>query len=91
MTAKRAAAAGLGGFLFAVAGIAAASNFVPEAQDDFFTAGAHQFHVWCPGAGDYTATAKGANAEEAQMKLYKAAQSSGRSGCWPVWQGKIPG
>jgi hypothetical protein len=88
---KRVMAAALGGVLFAAAGIAAAGNFTSDEQGDFFAAGHHQFYVWCQGTKDYVATARGANAEEAQMKLYKAAKMSGRAACWPVWQGRVNG
>jgi hypothetical protein len=91
MTVKRVLAAAFGGVLFAAAGIAAAGNFASDRQGDFFAAGTHQFYVWCSGTGDYVATAQGANAEEAQMKLYNAAKAAGRSACWPVWQGRVAG
>jgi hypothetical protein len=91
MMTKRVLAAAFGGALFAVAGIAAAGNFASDRQGDFFAAGTHQFYVWCNGAHDYVATEKGANAEEAQMKLYNAAKAAGRSSCWPVWQGRVAG
>jgi len=35
--------------------------------------------------------AEGMNAEEAQMKLYQAAKSAGKTSCWPVWQGRVAG
>ena len=91
MVGKRVLAAALGGVLFAAAGIAAAGNFSSDRQGDFFAAGTHQFYVWCPGSKNYSATAQGSNAEEAQMKLYNAAKAAGRSTCWPVWQGRVAG
>ena len=89
MIARRIAIAALGGFLFAAAGVAAAGNFSSDRQVDFFAEGTHQFYVWCSGHQDYVATAEGANAEEAQMKLYNAAKDAGQTACWPVWQGRI--
>ena len=91
MIVKRVLAAALGGVLFAAAGVAAAGNFSSDRQVDFFARGTHQFYVWCSGNGDYLATAEGANAEEAQMKLYNAIKSSGKNSCWPVWQGRVAG
>ena len=91
MIAKRVLAAAFGGVLFAAAGIAAAGNFASDRHGDFFAEGTHQFYVWCSGAHDYVATASGANAEDAQMKVYNAAKAAGRSSCWPVWQGRVAG
>ena len=91
MIMRRIVAAALGGVLFAAAGVAAASNFSSDRQVDFFASGTHQFYVWCSANQDYVATADGANAEEAQMKLYSAAKDSGNTACWPVWQGRIAG
>lgn len=91
MIAKRVLAAALCGVLFAAAGVAVAGNFSSDRQVDFFAQGTHQFYVWCSGTGDYVATAEGANAEEAQMRLYNAAKSSGKTACWPVWQGRVAG
>jgi hypothetical protein len=79
-----------GGVLFAVAGVAVAANFTSSHQTDFFAPGTHQFYVWCAGSRDYMATANGSNAEDAQMKLYDAAKSKGKTTCWPVWQGRVP-
>lgn len=79
------------GVLFAAAGIAVAGNFTTDRQGAFFAAGTHQFHVWCHGTRDYVATAYGANAEAAQMKLYNDAKAAGHTACWPVWQGKVAG
>jgi hypothetical protein len=91
MIVKRAMAAAVGGVLFAAAGVAAAGNFSSDRQVDFFAPGTHQFYVWCSSAQDYVASAEGANAEEAQMKLYDAAKASGNAACWPVWQGRVAG
>jgi hypothetical protein len=89
MTIRRVLAAAVGGVLFAAAGVAAAGNFSSDRQVDFLANGTHQFYVWCSNAQDYLATADGANAEEAQMKLYNAAKAGGNTACWPVWQGRI--
>ena len=89
MNARRILAAAIGGILFAAAGVAAAGIFASDRQVDFFAEGTHQFYVWCSGNKDYLATAQGANAEEAQMKLYNAAKDSGKAACWPVWQGRV--
>jgi len=55
--------------------------------------GKHQFYVYCSGGDiskDYTTTADGANATEAQMKAYEAAKAkAGNTSCWPVWQGLV--
>jgi hypothetical protein len=91
MTTKRILGAVVGGVMFAVAGVAVAANFLSSAQTDFYAPGTHQFYVWCAGSSDYMATAVGANAEDAQMKLYDATKAKGRSTCWPVWQGRIGG
>lgn len=91
MIVRRVLAAALGGVLFAAAGVAAAGNFASDRQVDFFAKGTHQFYVWCSGTSDYVATAEGSNAEEAQMKLYQAAKSAGKTSCWPVWQGRVAG
>ena len=89
MIVKRVLAAALGGVLFAAAGVAAAGNFSSDRQVDFFAKGTHQFYVWCSGTGDYIATAEGANAEEAQMKLYPRRKPRERPPAWPVWQGRV--
>src|SRR5215470_3798350 len=86
MIATRVLVAAVGGILFAAAGVAVAGNFSSDRQVDYFAAGTHQFYVWCSGSGDYIATAKGANAEEAQMALYHQAKAAGKRACWPVWQ-----
>ncbi len=89
MMTRRVLAAAFAGVLFAAAGVAAAGNFSSDHQVDFLSEGTHQFYVWCSATQDYVATAQGANAEEAQMKLYNAAKTSGNAACWPVWQGRI--
>jgi len=91
MTIRRILAAAVGGVIVAVAGVAVAATFTSSARSDFFAAGKHQFYVWCAGGQDYMATADGANAEDAQMKLYDFAKAHGRSTCWPIWQGRVPG
>ena len=79
------------GILCAAAGVAAAGNLSSDRQVDFFASGTHQFYVWCPGTHDYMAAAEGADAQDAQMKLYKTTKASGKSACWPVWQGRVAG
>lgn len=91
MIMRRILAAAVGGVIFAAAGVAVASNFLSSAQTDFYAPGKHQFYMWCAGASDYMATENGRDAEDAQMKLYTAAKSFGRSTCWPVWQGRVGG
>lgn len=89
MIAKRILAACIGGILFTAAGVAAAGNFASDRQVDYFAKGTHQFYVWCSTGGDYIATERGTNAEDAQMKLYNAAKAAGKTACWPVWQGRV--
>ena len=89
MTTKRILAAMAGGVLVAVAGGAMAASFSSSARSDFYSPGKHLFYVWCAGGSDYMATAGGANAEDAQMRLYDASKAHGRSACWPVWQGRV--
>ncbi len=89
MTRNRILGAIVAGLIVAVAGVAVASSMSSGGQSDFFTAGKHQFYVWCAGGKDYTATVSGANAEDAQMKLYNAAKAHGHTSCWPVWQGRV--
>ena len=91
MTMRRVLAAAIGGVMVAVAGVAVAANFTSSGRSDFFSAGKHQFYVWCAGSADYMATEAGNNAEDAQMKLYEATKAGGKTNCWPVWQGRIPG
>jgi len=88
---RRILAAMAGGLIFAAAGVAAAGNFVSSADTDFFSGGKHQFYVWCTGSSDSMATSSGRNAEDAQLKLYQSLKASGRSTCWPVWQGRVSG
>jgi len=82
-------AAAAGGMIFVAAGVAAAGNFTSSAHADFFSAGTHQFYVWCPGSTDYMATQSGKDAEDAQLRLYDASKADGRPACWPVWQGRV--
>jgi hypothetical protein len=89
MTMRRVLGAMAGGFIFAAAGVAAAGNFTSSAHTDFFSPGSHQFYVWCAGSPDYTTTASGNSAEDAQLRLYDAIKATGRSTCWPVWQGRV--
>lgn len=53
--------------------------------DDMSKSGTHQFYVWCTGKDDYTETAQGANAKEAQSSVAAKAGNT----CWPVWQGLV--
>ena len=91
MSVSRILVVALAGVLCAAAGVAAAGNLSSDRQVDFFASGTHQFYVWCPGTDDYMATARGTDAEDAQMKLYNATKASGRLACWPVWQGRVVG
>jgi hypothetical protein len=79
----------LGGIIFVAAGVAVAANVMSNRQVDFFASGTHQFYVWCAGSKDYIATEQGANAEDAQIKLYNQNKANGHSRCWPVWQARI--
>jgi len=91
MTLKRVVGAAIGGVIVAVAGVALAANLTSSKQADFFAAGRHQFYVWCAGGSDFMAMANGANAADAQMKLYNDEKRAGKTNCWPVWQGRISG
>jgi hypothetical protein len=91
MIAVRGLVAAVGGVLVAAAGVAAAGNFSSDRQVDFYAEGTHQFYVWCAGAGDHSATAKGMNAEDAQLALYRTIKTAGKTACWPVWQGRVAG
>jgi hypothetical protein len=73
------------------ASIAAAGNFVSAAHSDFYSAGRHQFYVWCGGAGDHRAIEAGKDAEDAQLRLYQESKAAGHTACWPVWQGRVAG
>jgi hypothetical protein len=73
------------------ASIAAASNFTTAAHSDYYSAGRHQFFVWCGGAGDHMAIEAGKDAEDAQLRLYEQAKAAGHTACWPVWQGRVAG
>lgn len=75
--------------LFAGAGVAAAGSFASDQDADFYSPGQHQFYMWCPGASNYMTTAAGQNAEDAQLRLYRASKASGHSECWPLWQGRV--
>jgi hypothetical protein len=90
MSMRRILAAAAGGVLVAVAGVAVAANFTSSAQTDFYSPGKHQFYVWCAGGSDYMASESGANAEDAQMKLYHQTKAHGKNTCWPIWQGRVP-
>ena len=79
------------GVLATAAGIAAAGSLSSDREVDFYTAGQHQFYMWCPGGKDYFATQQGVSAEEAQMTLYAATKGIGKTQCWPVWQGRAAG
>jgi hypothetical protein len=91
MTLKRVVGAAVGGVMVAVAGVALAANLTSSKQADFFAAGRHQFYVWCAGGSDFMAMQNGANAADAQMKLYTDEKRAGKTNCWPVWQGRISG
>jgi hypothetical protein len=73
------------------ASIAAAGNFTTAAHSDFYSAGRHQFYVWCGGAGDHMAIESGKDAEDAQLRLYQQSKAAGHTSCWPVWQGRVAG
>jgi hypothetical protein len=88
---KRMLGAAVGGIIVAVAGVALAANFTSSKQADFFASGRHQFYVWCAGGADFMALKSGANAADAQMKLYNDEKKAGKVNCWPVWQGRISG
>lgn len=81
----------LGCAALAGASIAVAGNFTTAAHSDFYSAGRHQFYVWCGGAGDHVAIEAGKDAEDAQMRLYDQSKAAGQTGCWPVWQGRVAG
>lgn len=91
MTMKRVLGAAVGGVMVAVAGVALAANLTSSKQADFFAAGQHQFYVWCAGGSDFMAMQSGSSAEDAQMKLYTSEKRAGKTNCWPVWQGRVPG
>lgn len=73
------------------ASIAAAGNFTTAAHSDFYSAGRHQFYVWCGGTGDRTAIEAGKDAEDAQLRLYEQSKAAGHTACWPIWQGRVAG
>ncbi len=70
----------------AVAGVSAASNLTSQRGSDFYAPGKHQFYVWCASGKDHLAYQSGASAEDAQMRLYRAAIDQK---CWPIWQGRV--
>ncbi len=88
---RRMFAAVAGGMILGAAGMSAAGNLVSSGDNDYFTSGKHEFYVWCAGSGDSTAVSAGADAEAAQMTLYRSLKAAGRSTCWPVWQGRLGG
>lgn len=68
--------------------VGAASAEPNAARENYYTAGTHQFYVWCTGGvPSYTATADGSTAEDAQLKAYEESKAKGK--CWPLWQGKV--
>jgi hypothetical protein len=73
------------------AGVAAADSYASSKALAFYSAGHHQFYVWCAGAKDYKTLSSGRNAEDAQLRLYDLLKAKGQTACWPVWQGKVPG
>jgi hypothetical protein len=75
--------------VLAAAGVAVAANMTSSRHSDFYSPGRHQFYVWCAGGKDSVEYQDGANAEDAQAKLYAAEKSAGAKNCWPVWQGRI--
>jgi hypothetical protein len=75
--------------MVAVAGPGSAADDNPL-RDTYNQAGTHQFYVWCTGAHkSFETKADGANAEEAQMKVYNEAKAAGKDTCWAIWRGKI--
>lgn len=70
----------------ATVSVSAADDLVSAHSNDFYAPGKHQFYVWCADGSDHVAYQKGASAEDAQMKLYRA---SANQKCWPIWQGRI--
>ena len=81
---------GLAGFIgLAVAGVAVAANLTSGHHSDFYSPVKHQFYVWCAVGADSTAWESGANAEDAQSRLYASEKAQGHSKCWPVWQGRM--
>lgn len=89
MKMRRVLAMAGGALIFAGAGLAVAGSFTSSAHSDYFSAGQHQFYVWCAGSGDFMATESGTNAEDAQLRLYDAFKAKGRTTCWPLWQGRL--
>lgn len=82
--------AGVAGFIgLAVAGVAVAANMTSSHHSDFYSPGKHQFYVWCAGGTDSMVWEQGANAEDAQSRLYASEKAAGHDKCWPVWQGRV--
>jgi hypothetical protein len=79
-----------GGVIMTAAGVAVAGNYTTDQASAFYSAGNHQFYVWCAGANSYRTLSPGRDAEDAQLRLYNALKAKGRTACWPVWQGKTP-
>lgn len=77
------------GVIVAAAGVATATSLTYSRQSDFVAPGNHEFYVWCAGGSDYMAEQSGANAEDAQLRLYNAVKARGKTNCWPVWQGRV--
>ena len=81
--------AGIAGFIgLAVAGVAVASTLTSNHHSDFYSPGKHQFYVWCADGAGRLAWQQGADAEDAQSRLYAAEKAGGHDRCWPVWQGR---
>lgn len=90
MRVKRVVAMAIGGVILAAAGVALAANMTSSSsQSDYFAPGKHNFYVWCAHGADYRATSVGASAEDAQIRLYDKVKASGKTTCWPVWQGRV--
>ncbi|HVZ68272.1 MAG TPA: hypothetical protein VG891_02335 [Rhizomicrobium sp.] len=89
MMKRRILGAIVGGVIVAAAGVATATSLTYSRQSDFVSPGNHEFYVWCAGGSDYMAEQAGANAEDAQLKLYNAVKAGGKTNCWPVWQGRV--
>jgi hypothetical protein len=83
--------------VLAAAAVAIAALVGPSfAQDNsalretYNQAGTHQFHVWCTqGVQSFETKKDGANAEDAQMKVYNEAVAAGKTSCWAIWRGKV--
>jgi len=73
----------------AAMGVAVAANLTSSRHSDFYSPGKHQFYVWCAGGASGMAWQQGADAEDAQSRLYAAEKAGGHDRCWPVWQGRV--